>query len=188
MDMTDTTLGDRIVFHGDLPVGWSPVENDPPEADLVGLSESNATLLRLFTILDEYASEPVDGNQDMQQAFARLDAKLSLVLELVGEVLARQLELPPPSQLALSELGVQWIESSPKTLPAPGQRAYVDLYLKPDFPRPLRFFTQLAVNGRTERGVRFVARFRGLSEEVRDGLAKLIFRHHRRMIASRRGA
>jgi hypothetical protein len=117
-----------------------------------------------------------------------MDAKLSLVLDLVGEVLTRQLQLPRPHQIALSELGVHWIEPKPEALPTrAGQNAYVDLYLKPAFPRPLRFFAQLAVSGRTEKGVRFVAQFRGMGEDVQDGLAKLIFRQHRRMIASQRG-
>lgn len=189
MDNPDTTLGDRIVFHGDLPIAWQPVEQDPTRAELAGLNESNGSLLRLFSVLDEHFSEPADGNPEIQQALSRLDAKLNLVLDLVGEVLARQLQLPRPHQIALSELGVHWLEPKPEALPArAGQKAYIDLYLKPEFPRPLRFFAQLAVSGRTEKGLRFSAQFRGMGEEVQDGLAKLIFRQHRRMIASQRGA
>lgn len=189
MDNSDTTLGDRIVFHGDLPIAWYPLEHEPTRAELASLNESNGTLLRLFSVLDEYSSEPADGNPEIQQAFARLDAKLSLVLDLVGEVLTRQLQLPPPHQIALSELGVHWLEPKPEALPArAGQMAYVDLYLRSALPRPLRFFVQLAVSGRTEKGLRFVAQFRGMGEDVQDGLAKLIFRHHRRLVASQRGA
>jgi hypothetical protein len=189
MNNPDTTLGDRIVFHGDLPIAWRPAEQDPTRAELAALNEANGALLRLFSMLDELPVEPADGNPEIQQAFSRLDAKLNLVLDLVGEVLARQMELPPPHQIALSELGVHWLEPQPKALPArAGQKAYIDLYLKPAFPRPLRFFAQVSVNGRTEKGLRFVAQFRGVGEEVQDGLAKLIFRQHRRMIASQRGA
>jgi hypothetical protein len=189
MDTPDTTLGDRIVFHGDLPITWQPVEHDPSRAKLAELNESNGSLLRLFSVLDEHLSETPDGNPEIQQAFARLDAKLNLVLDLVGEVLARQLQLPSPHQIALSELGVHWLEPKPEALPArAGQKAYIDLYLKPAFPRPLKFFAQLGVSGRTEKGLRFSAKFLGVGEEVQDGLAKLIFRQHRRMIASQRGA
>lgn len=188
MDTTDTTLGDRILFHGDLPLAWRVAVEEPTEGELAGLNEDNATLLRLFAVLDEYAAESVDGNPELMQAIARLDAKISLVLELVGDVLRRQLQLPPPRQIALSELGVHWTEPpTAEAASAAGRPVHLDLYLKPSFPRPLRFFAHMTVV-HEDAGERFVAQFRGVGEDVRDGLAKLIFRHHRRLVASRRGA
>lgn len=189
MDTLNSTLGDRIIFHGDLPVAWTALDHEPPSSKLFELNENNARLLRLFTILDEHAAEQIEGNQEVQQAFSRLDSKLSLVLELVGEVLSRQLDLPSPSHLALSEQGIQWIETQPSKIPEHAQLAYVELYLKPEFPRPLTFLAQMGVDHQhTENGVRFVAKFQGINEDVHDGLAKLIFRQHRRMIASQRSS
>jgi len=188
MDKLDSTLGDRIIFHGDLPIAWTVVDHEPPASKLFALNENNARLLRLFTVLDEHLAEQFESNQEVHQAFTRLDTKLTLVLELVGEILSHQLELPLPSRLALSEQGIQWIESSSSPLPEQIQLAYVSFYLKPELPRPLTFLAQMKAERHNDGKVQFVAKFHGVNEEVQDGLAKLIFRQHRRMIASKRSS
>lgn len=188
MDNLDNTLGDRIVYRGRLPLEWRPAHAEPTAIELSSLNNENAKLLRVFRALDEAPGESGDNNTELQQAIIKLDAKLDLILGLMGEMLSRQNVLPPAHDFALSELGLVWVEKSDQTLPeAPGQPAYIDLFLKPDFPRPIKFFGHVGIKKRTTQGVQLAARFHGLSEEVRDELAKLIFRQHRRMIANRRG-
>ncbi|APZ42999.1 PilZ domain-containing protein [Acidihalobacter ferrooxydans] len=188
MDKTDKTLGDRIVYRGRLPLMWTSAQAEPTQADLATMNETNATLLKVFLALDEMPTESADGNSELQQAYFRLDAKLNLLLDLIGEMLTRQKALPAVHDFALSELGLVWFEKNAQTRPAEGgENAYVELYLKPDFPRPVRFFTRLGIKAASDQGVQLAGRFSGMSEEVRDALAKLIFRQHRRMVANRHG-
>ncbi len=188
MDNLDNTLGDRIVYRGRLPLEWRLAHAEPTAIELSSLNNENAKLLRVFRALDEAPGESGDNNTELQQAIIKLDAKLDLILGLMGEMLSRQNVLPPAHDFALSELGLVWVEKSDQTLPeAPGEPAYIDLYLKPDFPQPIKFFGHIGIKKRGTKSVQLAARFHGMSEELQDELAKLIFRQHRRMIANRRG-
>jgi hypothetical protein len=60
------------------------------------------------------------------------------------------------------------------------------LYINPALPQPLKI-SCVAASERDDAGVRVVQlRFAGVSEQVIDMLEKLIFRHHRRLVAGAR--
>ncbi len=185
----DNALGEGLVYHGDLPITWRSLDAPPDEPSLFKLNEENAELLRQLIALDEYINPAVDTSTELLQAINRLDVKMSLVLDLVGQVLARQLNVPDPNPVAFSERGIHWTErqTGPLADLIPGQPVLIGLYLRPEVPKPLRLPAQIKAVAPLEGRVRLVAGFAGMADEVRDGLAKLIFRNHRRSIANRRG-
>jgi hypothetical protein len=108
----------------------------------------------------------------------RLEFKLDLVLAMVGQMLARQLELPPPVPVRLSAERLEWLAADG---PVPGEEIEVELYLLPEYPRPL--YLRGVVESSEEKTGWIRLRFAGLSEPVRDWLERTIFRYHRRQIA-----
>lgn len=187
MDESNAPLDEGIVYRATLPLAWKPVPAMPSAEAQAQINETNVALLAMFGVLDEHPAEFKGGEPEVVQAIARLDIKIGLVLELVGELLRHQLALPKAFPVALSEQGLSWIVE-PTTAPARGDLVRMDIYLKTGYPRPLRCWGEVISVEHSGRGVKIAARFRGMAEDMRDGLSKLIFRHHRRLIASQRSA
>ncbi|AOU98476.1 hypothetical protein BI364_11390 [Acidihalobacter yilgarnensis] len=185
MDEPTGPLDEGIVYRATLPLAWEPVAAMPAPEIQSQINETNVALLAMFSVLDEHPVESKGGEPEVIQALARLDTKVSLVLELVGELLRHQLALPKAFPVALSEHGLSWIVEAPSA-PAMGDLVRMDIYLKTSYPRPLRCWGEVVSLDPSGRGVKIAARFRGMAEDMRDGLSKLIFRHHRRLIASQR--
>lgn len=185
MSPLDNPLDKGVVYQAVLPVSWRLLDNTSNKDELAGLNEGNATLLRMLALFDDAPTESKDADPETAQELARLDAKLSLMLDLVAEVLAHHSSMPKAVPVSISEHGLQWQDSQS---PDPGQLLFVEIYLKPTLPRPLRAHAVVvAVKSDKTGTVNIVARFRGMDDTTRDDLAKMIFRHHRRLIASRRG-
>jgi hypothetical protein len=146
--------------------------------------QDNEDTLRAILSLDEHHhSELNDEDPALAQEFARLESRLNLVMELVGQLLVRQLALPEPVPLRLFAGGVEWETARP---PSPGQPAMIELYVCRRLPRPL--WLPATMVGAPRPGWS-AARFAELGEAVQEQLEMLIFRHHRRQVAAvRRGA
>lgn len=185
--MTDTlneSLGEAIVYEDDLPLAWDPLPGEPAADQLARWNAANERILRLVSGLEEHHHEMGEDHSAEAQELARLDFKLNLVLELVGELLATQLAFPPPRRVRLNAQGIQWHESG--QAPTPNGLVHMTLYLHRQLPKPLELVGRVQqVDSAPEGGRTVVAAFHGLSEPVHDLLEKLIFRHHRRSIAAR---
>jgi hypothetical protein len=173
------SIGSTLVMEEPLPLRWRATET-PVTAPHWQLS--NEETLRVILSLDEHHVEASDENPEFTQEVQRLETKINLILELVSQVLARQLQLPEALPVRLSAHEIEWQTS---TAPAPGGCVLLEIYVCTRYPRPL--FLPATVQGAAGERVRAV--FGDLGEPVQDLLEKLIFRHHRRQIAAtRRGA
>lgn len=171
-------LDGGLVYEARLSLGLWPIDGMPEEEVLGFHNESNDVFLKTLSALEEHL-EVVDEHQAQHHELMRLELKLNFLMDLVGQVLATQLELPTRRKVRLGARGLSW--SGDKTVTVNGLYR-VDLYLKPNFPRPLVLFGRIkAVDGDV-----VTAAFEGISEAVQDGLDKFIFRHHRRAVASQR--
>ncbi len=185
MDLQDP-LAEGIVYEDNLPLGWRVIDEFPGTEQLEHINHSNESFLKSFASLDEYPilrHELDDDHSDYAQELVRLDLKINLLLELVGHVLSRQLELPKPVYLRMSSQGLEWFDAR---LPPAGSRVLLELYLHSRYPRPLELLGSIAVGPGMDKSPSAKIRFYGLSESVTESLEKLIFRHHRRKIASTR--
>jgi hypothetical protein len=174
---------DGLIFEGDLPFARRLLPGKPGRADLDRLNDVNEPLLRALSFLMD--SHPVVHGEDRMehsQEFARLEAKLDLLLDMVGRALSRQGDVPPTVRLRLSSAGVAWSEAD---APAPGSWVQVALYLHPRYLQSLEIVGQVLLQAETARGEAVVA-FHGVYEPVQDLIDKFIFRHHRRIVHSHR--
>jgi hypothetical protein len=179
-------LGDGLIFEELLPLSWLPGEI-PQGLVLARLNADNQQLLGAESSLDEVrVSEALkEESPALQHELQRLEYKLNILLRLTAEIAMRSAALPPAQKTRLGARGLEWFGAA---APAAGEAGLVHIYINPALPQPLKF--PCAVVGERSDGTLRVAQlqFREVSEGVVDLLEKLIFRHHRRLIAGARAA
>jgi hypothetical protein len=175
-DQSTESFGSGLALEESLPLRWRVAET-PVAAPAASLA--NEETLRVILSFDEHHVEASDENPEFVQDLQRLESKINLILELVSQVLARQLQLPEALPVRLSAHEIEWQTVS---APATGSSVLVEIYVCPRYPRPL--FLPATVQGFAGGRVRAV--FDDLGESVQDLVEKLIFRHHRRQIAATR--
>lgn len=175
-DQTQESLGAGLVLQDRVPLRWRPAQDDDPSR----LQLANEETLRVILSLDAHHVEAGDENPELVHEIERLESKINLLLELVGQVLARQLQVPEAVAVRLSAREIAW--QSPVSAPTTGG-GIVELYVCIRYPRPLL----LPVRFRPARIQGWVHADLGeLGEPVQELMEKLIFRHHRRQIAATR--
>lgn len=178
--MNDQEIFQGLVYADNLAVAWQPVEAMPDTSRLALISESNETFLRSLSAFAEFIKEPAEESSELMQELARLDLKLNLLLELVGQIVYRQTEIPGFAPVKLFSRGVEWRADD---VPQPGQSVMLRLYVQRGIPKPLCFYGDVVSTlEEKDQGVAKVI-FHGLSQSVVDWLEKFIFRQHRRSVA-----
>jgi len=190
-DGSDTVvLYDELAYQDILSFAWRPtVQAADPEV-AAGYMERNARLLQAREALDQLgpvAVEKSDENGPNAADLLRLELKINLLLDLVGQVLATSRPRPQAVPVRFNAQGVVWRSANP--LPEAGAQGIAEIYLHDALAEPLRIpgrVTSVSPDGHVK--VRFVP----VGEPVADLLEKLCFRRHRRQVAGarhpRRGA
>lgn len=186
--MPEGFLGDGLIFEESLPATWTP--GPPPDGFSIGrLNADNHQLLGAEASLDEVRVHEAlkDESPALLHELQRLEYKVNILLRLTAELAMRNSAMPAPARVRLSSLGLEWFGD---TSPPVGETGLLCLYINPALPQPLKIFcTAASERVDPDRGARVAQlRFTGLSEPVIDLLEKLIFRHHRRLVAGTRQA
>ncbi|GAB4356777.1 MAG: hypothetical protein Kow006_24100 [Gammaproteobacteria bacterium] len=176
-------LGSGVVYEARLPLVWKALKAMPEPAQLASLNDHNETVLRTVLSLEEVGSEHSEEGAGSNQELVRIEAKINLVLNLVGQLLAAQSTIPAKVPVVLSADALEW---SGARLPAAEQPVLLELYLHPSYPRPLRLVGISRPAGTASDRPNCRVEFRGLGEPAQEVLEKLIFRHHRRAVAQAR--
>jgi hypothetical protein len=179
-------LGDGLVFEEALPIVWTA----GPLAEglaLARLNSDNHQLLGAESSLDEVRVHEAlkDESPALVHELQRLEYKVNILLRLTAELALRNSGLPPAERVRLTPRALEWFGE--KT-PAVGSTGLLAVYINPALPQALKI--PCVVTGeRVQDNLRAVQmRFSGLSEAVIEQLEKLIFRHHRRLVAGARQA
>ena len=182
--MPDPFLGDGLIFEDCLPLAWTA----GPLIEGLALARMNADnhqLLGAEASLDDVRVHDAlkDESPALVHELQRLEFKLNILLRLTAEMAVRNNSLPPAQRCRLSSRGLEWFGEA---APAAGLTGLLSAYINPALPQPFRVSCSVIAVG-TADGQR-VARleFAGLSDAAVELLEKLIFRHHRRLIAGAR--
>ena len=132
----------------------------PDPAALALLNDRNASVLVAVSALMDRRSDTSEDDSPLTQEVARLDAQLNVLMEIVNRLLLPQSGLPPVGQTALLKIHFDACRALPLELPG------------------------VRLAGPTD-GRGFLG-FEGLTEPVRDGIERLVFRQHRRQVAEAR--
>jgi hypothetical protein len=152
---------------------------------LARLNTDNHQLLGAESSLDEVRVHEAlkDESPALLHELQRLEYKVNILLRLTAELALRSSGLPPAERVRLSSHALEWFgEQTPPT----GSTGQLSIYINPALPQPLRIPCVVAGERINEGSRSTQLRFVGLSDAVVDMLEKLIFRHHRRLVAGAR--
>lgn len=139
-----------------------------PERDF-----ANLTLLNGLAALDKQAGDLHADNPDSPQ-LQRLEAKIDLGLQMLGQLLKTNSPLPAPQDILFSAQAIAWRS----TTPPPATDLHLQLFIDSRIPQPL----QLKGRQDGQQGDYWVARFVDVPEALQDGLDRAVFRWHRRQV------
>ena len=183
-DGRDTTvIYDKIAYEDLLPVRWRPEAAAPTEVQAAHYAERNLRVLQACDALEEHGQldkKKADDDSPHSADLMRLDFKLNVLLDLVGQLLAQTQPRPQPTQIRFNAMGAQWKTGEN---PRPASHGILEITLRDVIVQPLHLPAQI-VAGADAGFAR--ARFLALGESVADHIEKLVFRRHRRKIAGAR--
>lgn len=141
-----------------------------------GYAERNLSALGLLDVLDERTADLSDEDSPLVQDLARMDAKLNALIHIINRVLIPDALTRPRQPLRFNALGALL----PPALAPAGEGTLLRIRLDacPSFP--------LELPARVERRFpdgRVFLTFENHSESLREGLERMVFRHHRRRVA-----
>jgi hypothetical protein len=141
-----------------------------------GYAERNLSALGMLDVLEERPSDTSDEDDPLVLEIARLDAKLTALVHIVNRVLVRDAVMRPRHALRFNAVGALL----PRELAPAGAAALLRIRLDgcPSLPLEL----PASVERRLPDGRVFVT-FETISEALREGVERLVFRHHRRRVA-----
>jgi hypothetical protein len=184
--MPESFLGDGLIFEESLPVVFTP-GTLADGVQLTRLNADNHQLLGAESSLDEVRVHEAlkDESPALLHELQRLEYKVNILLRLMAELALRSSGLPQPARVRMSSRALEWFGGH--AAPA-GATGLLSVYINSALPQPLKIPSVVTGEGLVDgvRTIRF--RFVGLSEAVVDMLEKLIFRHHRRLVAGAKHA
>lgn len=180
---TDTVvLFEELAYEDMLPVTWQLAS--APLSDLVKRSfiASNLKLLQACAALEEHGQpEKSDERAPHHADIVRLDMKVNLLLDLVGQILIANHPRPAAMPVRFNALGAVWQHKG--DLPVDGTYGVLELYLRECVVDPLRLSGRVVSVGSDGR---VKVKFDNPGEAVADLIEKLAFRRHRRQVAGAR--
>lgn len=152
------------------PLAW-PVDARTAAAYI----EKNLSVLATIAVLEDRRSDNVDDDNPVMQEMQRLDAKLNALIDIVNRLLV-PIALPPRQSLRFNAIGALVPASFATDNEALLLRIRFDASPGLLLELPARCVRQFA------DGRQFVL-FEQTSDALREGLERLVFRHHRRKVA-----
>jgi hypothetical protein len=181
-DGRDTiVMFDKLAYEDLLPVRWRAQAEPLNDVMTRHLAERNLRVLQACDALEEHGkTEKPDDESPHSADIMRLDFKLNLVLDLVGQLLAASQPRVRPVPIRFNAMGAMWETSD---APAEGSRGILEITLKDLIVQPMNLPAEVVSSG--QAGAARV-RFLSIGETVADHIEKLVFRRHRRKIAGSR--
>ncbi|HTC54708.1 MAG TPA: PilZ domain-containing protein [Steroidobacteraceae bacterium] len=176
-DGSDTVvLYNELAYEEVLPVSWAPVAGGMDGAVAASFTERNVRLLQALAAIEDHgvSDKPDESAPDL----TRLDFKINLLLDLVGQLVVANRPRPAPVAIRFNSHGALW--HAPAPLPLAGTLGVAEIHLRDFLAEPLRLvgtLTQVSAEGE------LTVRFAPVGEALADLLERLIFRHHRRQVA-----
>ncbi|MFC5740483.1 PilZ domain-containing protein [Dyella tabacisoli] len=165
----------RLACEGEWHVDCAPLTWPMDARVAAGYVERNLSVLSTIAVLEDRRSDSADDDNPLMQEMLRLDAKLNALLDIVNRLLVPT-ALPTRQTLRFNAVGALL----PATLPSESEA----LLLRIRFDASPGLLLELPARclRQFDDGRRFV-QFEQCSDALREGLERLVFRHHRRKVA-----
>ena len=182
--MPEAFLGDCLIYEEALPVIWTAGALAEGLA-LARLNADNHQLLGAEASLDEVRVHEAlkDESPALVHELQRLEYKVNILLRLTSDFILRSSGLPAAQRVKMTSRALEWFADQ---MPAVGSTGFLSIYINSALPQPVKI-PCLVCGERLADNLRAAQlRFIGLSDAVTEQLEKLIFRHHRRLVAGAR--
>ncbi|MCP3671431.1 MAG: hypothetical protein GY814_13565 [Gammaproteobacteria bacterium] len=185
MNNSDTNpLTDSLIYATSMPLSWSVREDGYHESHYIRVAEHNEHVLRCVNLLGEQHRDKVEEESESDLTLMRLEAKINMLLEMVSKLDQRINQIPESSEVKLASAGIEWLCcDSP---PAVGSSIWIKLHIDHRIPEAMNIPAQVIAVREESDGLIVAAKFESIGEVVQEQVEKMIFRHHRRMIAQLR--
>lgn len=172
-----------LVYEQNLPLRWWQLPSRPDENELSRLHDAALRIVHVALAWD--GTPPASEGQEEPggRAYELVEFKVNLLLELVSELLTRDQPLPIPAAVQLTGEGIWWKTARP---PGVSEILRIELYILPSIPKPLVLIAEATSIERSDDLYRVHARFLEMPDLLQNAMGKMIFRHHRRLIAEAR--
>lgn len=177
---TDTiVLYEELAYEDVLPLAWRRLPEPFDPAVIGSFADRNLRVLQSLSALEEHGQiEKPDENAPHAADILRLDMKMNLLLDMVGQLLLASRPRPRAAAIRFNALGAVWQGLAPH--PELGNQGVLEIFLRDCIAEPLRLVGRIA--SVSPEG-RIKAKFIHPGENVADLMEKLAFRRHRRQIA-----
>jgi len=180
IDAADTVvLYEELAYQDVLPLQWRALPGNVDQAVIASFTDRNMRMLQACAAIEDHAGS--EKSDDDSPELQRLDFKVNLLLDLVGQLLVANRPRPPAVPVRFNALGAVWRAAPP--LPEAGAQGIAEIHLRDCLAEPLRLvgrITNVSPDGQVK------VRFAPVGEAVEDLIEKLTFRRHRRQIAESR--
>lgn len=171
-------FADTLSCELDLPLAVDPCGGPGRQAQA-------ATLLASLAQLEDLRKEDSEEHGELPLLAQRMDAKLDLILALLGRI-ANRVEGMPLQRLRWSRHGVRVdLDDTPPPL-AEGDGAVIRLQPADWLPDHIELPTVVLAQAALPRGGRLWLEFSGLRPDLSEAIDRHLFRLHRRQIAEQR--
>ena len=170
----------RPTYEDKLPLEWQVIENKPATDELVKINSDNEEILKVIYSLDEHHIEKEDITDALAQHLTQLDTKMNFLMDMVGQLLLNSMSLPLNKEITVYSTSIVWLDQQP---PAVDDYIHIKLYLKAKYPKPIILPAIVKSVIQANGQYKVSCNFEQLSGAVEECLEKLIFRHHRRIVA-----
>src|ERR1700753_1348067 len=164
-------LYEELAFQDVLPIFWRPLTLSAEHS--AGFDDRNIRILQAWDAMEEHVPSEKQKSEDSYTAteLMRLDMKVNLLLDLVGQLLTANRPRPPATAVKFNAVGATWRGNG--ALPEAGEQGVIEIYLRDCLAEPLRLVgrvTNVAPDGQIK------VKFLPMGEAVSDLIEKLAFR------------
>jgi len=180
---TDEDFFDRLIYEDKVPLAIELLDAPMTDVDILHDTNANERLLRSMSVHEENDLADTDNEMsDLQNEVRLLNHKVNLLMTILSDLVKLQLTLPETTHIKFNTRGIRFcVDPGNKIFPV-GKLVRLSMYLSQDIPKPLVFLAEIVEFDDTGGWVS--ARLLGQSNATKALLDKVIFRHHRRQVAS----
>jgi hypothetical protein len=171
-------LQDELAYQDVLPIAWRRLRQPLDAIAVESLTDRNVKTLQVCAAIEEQGAVEKSEEKSLHSAdLMRLEVKMNLLLDLMGQLLAAHQPRPAPAAVRFNALGAVWKSSAP---PLIQEQGLLDIYLKDCMAQPITLLgsvTQVTPDGQVR------VSFTPPGQATADLIEKLAFRRHRRQVA-----
>lgn len=172
-------LYEELAYEDVLPIAFRPLVEPPDSIAAASITDRNVKTLQVCAAIEEHGPvDKQDENSPHAADLQRLEVKMNLVMDLLGQLLAASVPRPRPASIRFNALGATWRSAAPH--PQVGAQGLLEIYLRDCIAQPVVMIAK--VTSVSPEGM-VKARFAPPGEATADLIEKLAFRRHRRQVA-----